>query len=206
MKGENMRHALILVDLQPDFMPGGALAVPEGDAVVEPALRHINSGTYDLIVATQDWHPNGHQSFASAHTGGEIGALMELHGLPQVLWPDHCVEDTPGARLHEALPLNRIDRVFKKGTNPTVDSYSGFYDNGRRHSTGLAEYLRLKGVSKVTVLGLATDYCVKWTALDAASEGFSVRLDTAACRGVNLSPGDVDKALAELTDAGVELM
>ena len=201
-----MRHALILVDLQPDFMPGGPLAVPDGDAVVEPARQHMLSGDYDIIVATQDWHPADHKSFASAHSDGVIGTVVELHGLPQVLWPDHCVQDTAGARIHDGLPAERIDRVFKKGVDPEVDSYSGFYDNGRRYSTGLTEYLREQQVSRVTVLGLATDYCVKWTALDAASEGFSVRLDTAACRGVNLNPGDVDKALAELQQAGVELM
>jgi len=201
-----MRTALILVDIQPDFMPGGALAVPDGDAVVAPALKHIDSGDYDVIVATQDWHPPGHESFASAHAGDEIGSLVELHGLPQVLWPDHCVQGSPGARLHDDLPKERIDRVFQKGTDPEVDSYSGFYDNGRRHSTGLADYLREQGISAVTVLGLATDYCVKWTALDAAAEGFAVRLDTSACRGVDLQPGDVDKALAELKQAGVDLL
>ena len=201
-----MRHALILVDLQPDFMPGGALAVPDGDAVVAPALRHVNSGDYDLIVATQDWHPAGHQSFASSHPGGEIGSLVDLHGLPQVLWPDHCVQGSPGAQLHASLPLDRIDRVFQKGTNPTVDSYSGFYDNGRRHSTGLADYLREQGISRVTVLGLATDYCVKWTALDAQSEGFNVRMLTEASRGVELAPGDVARALDELRAAGVDVV
>jgi len=201
-----MRHALILVDLQPDFMPGGALAVADGDAVVKPALAHIESGHYHVIIATQDWHPPGHESFASSHQGGEIGTLVDLHGLPQVLWPDHCVQGTPGAQLHVDLPKDRIHKVFQKGTNPKVDSYSGFFDNGRRHSTGLANYLHEQGVSEVTVMGLATDYCVKWTALDAVAEGFAVRLDTAACRGVNLQPGDVDRALTELAEAGVHLI
>lgn len=201
-----MRHALLLVDLQHDFLPGGALAVADGDAVLAPALRHIESGRYDVIVATQDWHPPGHESFASAHAGGEVGTLTELHGLPQVLWPDHCVQGSRGAELHPSLPLDRIDAIFQKGTDPTVDSYSGFFDNGRRHDTGLSAFLRDRQVTRVTVLGLATDYCVKWTALDARSEGFDVRLLTEASRGVELNPGDVERALGELRAAGVEVV
>jgi len=201
-----MRHALILVDLQHDFLPGGALAVPGGDAVLEPAIQHIHSGTYDLVVATQDWHPPGHESFASVHADGAVGALVELHGLPQVLWPDHCVQGTRGAELHPSIPRNRLAAVFQKGTNRTVDSYSGFFDNGRRHDTGLAAWLRERAVTRVTVLGLATDFCVKWTALDAHSEGFHTRVLTEASRGVNLRPGDVDNALDELRAAGVEVV
>ncbi len=201
-----MRHALILVDLQHDFLSGGALAVPDGNAVLAPAAAEVNSGRYDFVVATQDWHPPGHESFASAHDGGIIGTLVQLHGLPQVLWPDHCVQETDGARLHPSVPVDKVDAVFQKGTDPSVDSYSGFYDNGRRHDTGLSAWLKARDVSAVTVLGLATDYCVKWTALDAAAEGFSVRVLTDASRGVELNAGDVDRALAELRQAGVEVV
>ncbi len=201
-----MRRALILVDLQHDFLPGGALAVPNGDAVLAPAVRQITSGDYDLVVATKDWHPPGHGSFASAHAGAEVGTLGELNGRPQVMWPDHCVQDSMGAELHPSIPMERVDAVFEKGTDPSVDSYSGFFDNGRVHDTGLAAYLRERGITDVTVLGLATDYCVKWTALDAHAEGFSVRVLTEASRGVDLVPGDVDKALEELSAAGVSVV
>lgn len=200
-----MSSALILVDLQHDFLPGGALAVPDGDAVLKPAVELIESNHYSVIVATQDWHPAGHQSFASAHPGSHVGQLTTLHGLPQVMWPDHCVQGTHGAAFSQAVPLDKVHQVFQKGTDPTVDSYSGFYDNGRRHDTGLAEYLRQHGITHVTVVGLATDYCVKWTALDAATEGFTVDVPTAACRGVELQDGDVEKALDELRAAGVRV-
>ncbi|HCH62381.1 MAG: nicotinamidase/pyrazinamidase [Deltaproteobacteria bacterium] len=201
-----MRRALILVDLQHDFLPGGALAVPDGDAVLEPAVQQIQSDAYDVVVATQDWHPPGHGSFASVHDGQSVGTVIELHGLPQVLWPDHCVQGSHGAELHPSLPTERIDAVFRKGTDGAVDSYSGFFDNGRRNNTGLSAWLKEKGITDVTVLGLATDYCVKWTALDAQSEGFSVRVLTEASRGVELSAGDVARALDELRDAGVAVM
>ncbi|MEB3198211.1 MAG: bifunctional nicotinamidase/pyrazinamidase [Candidatus Sericytochromatia bacterium] len=198
------KSALILVDIQLDFCPGGALAVREGDAVVPVAnalqLRH------DLVVATQDWHPADHGSFASQHVGRTPGECIDLHGLTQVLWPDHCVQGTPGAAFHPALETSRIARVFQKGTDPTVDSYSGFYDNGRRNDTGLAGWLREQGVSAVTVVGLATDYCVKWTALDARGEGFETTVEVAACRGVLLQPGDVAQALDELHTAGVRVL
>jgi nicotinamidase/pyrazinamidase len=201
-----MRRALILVDLQHDFLPGGALAVPNGDAVLAPAVRQIRSGIYDVVVATKDWHPRGHGSFASAHPGAEVGTIGALKGQPQVLWPDHCVQDSHGASLHPSIPLERVDAVFVKGMDPSVDSYSGFFDNGRVHDTGLSAYLKARGITDVTVLGLATDYCVKWTALDAHSEGFSVRVLTEASRGVDLAPGDVGKALDELAAAGVAVV
>lgn len=201
-----MRRALILVDLQHDFLPGGALAVPDGDAVLAPAVREVESGEYDVIVATQDWHPAGHESFASSHDGGAVGSLVQLHGLPQVLWPDHCVQGSHGAAFHPAIPMARVDAVFQKGTDRSVDSYSGFFDNGRRNDTGLSGWLKARNVTDVTVLGLATDYCVKWTALDAQSEGFKVRMLTEASRGVDLAPGDVARALDELRAAGVDVV
>jgi nicotinamidase/pyrazinamidase len=195
------KTALILVDIQNDFCPGGALAVAEGHAVV-PVANALQL-EHDLVVATQDWHPAAHGSFASRHDGRRPGEVIELHGLTQVLWPDHCVQGSAGAEFHPELETTRIARIFQKGTHVHVDSYSGFYDNGRRHDTGLGTWLRGQGVEAVTVVGLATDYCVKWTALDARAEGFATRVVTAACRGVELSPGDVAMALSELDLAGV---
>ena len=196
-------HALVLVDLQPDFLPGGALAVAEGDLVVPYAVARMQE--FGCIVATQDWHPPDHGSFASQHPGKEPGERIELHGLTQVLWPDHCVQGTAGAELCAELDRERITAVFRKGSDPTVDSYSGFFDNGRRHATGLGDWLRERGVRALSVLGLATDYCVKFTALDARELGFEVTLLSAGCRGVELKPGDVARALDELRAAGVQI-
>jgi len=196
-------HALILVDLQNDFLPGGALAVPGGDVVIPIANRLMDG--FDIIVATQDWHPPDHGSFAANHPGRQVFENIDLHGLPQTLWPVHCVEDTGGALFAPGLDTRRITRVFRKGTRPEIDSYSGFHDNGRRHPTGLADWLRAQGVTHVTVCGIATDYCVKFTALDAIGEGFEATLHLPACRGVNLRPGDVDAAVEEMRAAGVEI-
>jgi len=200
-------HALILVDIQNDFLPGGALAVPDGDAVVPVANSLIEAARKagHLVSATQDLHPADHGSFASRHGGRKVGEVIDLNGLQQVLWPDHCVRGTQGAAFSPALRIAHVDKVFPKGGDPAVDSYSGFYDNGRRHSTGLAEYLRAQGVTSVSVLGLATDYCVKFTALDAVAEGFETTLLVDGCRGVDLNAGDVDAAIEVMRDAGVRL-
>lgn len=197
-------NALILIDLQNDFMPGGALAVREGDAII-PLLNKLQP-RFDLVVATQDWHPAVHGSFAAQHPGRQLGELIELHGLPQVLWPVHCVEESAGAEFVPALDRARWSRVFRKGTDPTVDSYSGFFDNGHRRATGLGDYLREQGVTEVCLAGVATDYCVKFTALDARALGFQVWLIEDACRGVDLQPGDVEAAVAELKAAGVQII
>lgn len=196
--------ALIWVDLQNDFLPGGALAVPEGDRVIAVANRVARD--FSLVVATQDWHPADHGSFAVHHPGHTPGQVIELHGLPQVLWPMHCVQNTGGAAFAPGLETARIERVFPKGTDRTVDSYSGFFDNGRRVATGLGDYLRARGVEEVTVLGLATDYCVRFTALDAVSLGFRTRLVVEGCRAVDLAPGDGARALEAMAAAGVELI
>ncbi len=195
---------LILVDLQYDFMPGGALAVADGDQVVAVAKRLIPH--FDGVVATQDWHPADHQSFASQRQGKIVGDLIELDGITQVLWPDHCVQGTQGAMLHEELDTDRIRYVVQKGTDPRFDSYSGFFDNGHRKSTGLPEFLKEHGVIDVAVMGLATDYCVKFTALDAVNLGLKTSLIEDGCRGVNLKTGDVDRAIAEMKDAGVRII
>ncbi len=194
-------NALILVDIQNDFVPGGALAVRQGDQVVSVANRLMSR--FDLVVATKDWHPADHLSFAGQHPGKRVGDVINLDGLSQVLWPDHCIEGTAGAEFDAGLDVAGIDRIFEKGTNRTVDSYSGFFDNGHRQATGLDGFLHQRQVTEVFVMGLATDYCVKFTALDAVELGFRTHLILDGCRGVDLSPGDVDRAVEELQDAGV---
>jgi nicotinamidase/pyrazinamidase len=191
---------LIIVDVQNDFCPGGALPVRDGDEVVEVVNRILPK--FDLAVATQDWHPANHGSFAVNHPGRTPGQRIELAGLPQILWPAHCVANTPGAELHAALDRAEIARVFRKGTDAEVDSYSGFFDNCRRVSTGLDDFLKSRGATEVYVCGLATDYCVKATALDAVSLGFKTFLVEDACRGVELGDGDVRRALDEMRRAG----
>ena len=197
-------RALILVDLQNDFLPGGALAVPRGDAVIPIANRL--QPRLPLVVATQDWHPVGHGSFASSHPGHQPGELLELGGLPQILWPDHCVQGSRGAELTPRLDGARVEAVLRKGTDPMIDSYSGFFDNGQRKSTGLADYLRGRGVDEVLVMGLATDYCVRYTALDARRLGFRTGLIEDGCAGVELRPGDIAAALEEMRQAGVQVL
>jgi nicotinamidase/pyrazinamidase len=197
-------NALVLVDIQYDFLPGGGLAVPQGDEVIEVANRV--QPHFELVVATQDWHPANHASFAANHPGRAIGEVIEVAGLSQILWPVHCVQNTHGAEFPAELDTRRIAHVVQKGTDREIDSYSGFFDNGHRKSTGLGDYLREQGVDDVYLLGLATDYCVKFTALDAAQLGFRVRLIEDGCRGVNRTPGDVAKALEEMREAGIEIL
>ena len=198
--------ALILVDIQNDFLPGGALAVPDGDQVIAPANALIDRGRFDLIVATQDWHPRDHGSFAANHPGKKIYDKIDLNGLPQTLWPVHCVQHTRGAELNKSLRRDRIGRVFQKGTDPGIDSYSGFYDNGHRKSTGLADYLKAQGVDEVFICGLATDYCVNFTALDARQLGFKTTLIEDACRGVNIRPNDSADAIEAMRREGVSVV
>ena len=194
-------NALILVDLQNDFAPGGALPVAGGDAFI-PRLNEIQP-RFDLVVATQDWHPRDHGSFAANHPGANVYDVIDLQGLEQTLWPVHCVQGTPGAAFIPSLDTSRIARVFRKGTDPKVDSYSGFFDNGRRHATGLDEYLRDRNVDTVYVCGLATDYCVKATALDARRLNLATYLIEDLTRGVDVPPGSVNRAIADMRAAGV---
>jgi len=187
--GETAPTALLVVDVQHDFLPGGALAVPEGDAILRGIARLMGSGAFSTIVATQDWHPPGHVSFASSHPGRRPFETIELYGHPQTLWPDHCVQGTSGADLHPGLPWARASAIVRKGANPACDSYSGFFNNhdsdGRRPSTGLAGYLRERGVETVHVCGLARDFCCRWTVEDAIRGGFHARLLWDLCRSVN---------------------
>lgn len=195
--------ALILVDIQNDFLPGGALAVTGGNEIF-PFVNEIQT-SFDLVVATQDWHPFDHGSFAANHEGKSPGEIIELSGLSQILWPVHCVQDTNGAAFSEQLDQSKIQKVFVKGTEQDIDSYSGFFDNGRRKATGLGEYLKNLGVTEVAVVGLAADYCLKFTALDAQSLGFQTTVYKAGTRAVNLSPDDFDKAMKEMAAAGITI-
>lgn len=198
------RTALLLVDIQPDFLPGGALPVARGDEILDPVAALLQAPCFGLRVATQDWHPPGHVSFASRH-GLAPFTSIDVHGHDQTLWPDHCVEDTPGAALHPALPWHRLDAVIRKGRDPEADSYSGFRNNwnarGERPPTGLGGYLREHGVTEVAVCGLARDVCVMWTALDAGDAGFTTVVLWDLTRAVDPS---ADEAVARrLADAGV---
>ena len=202
------RSALILVDIQLDFLPGGRLAVAEGDAILPGVRELMLSGEFDLQVATQDWHPKGHASFASSHPGRRPLESIQLHGRGQVLWPDHCVQGTPGAALSPLLPWERVAAIVRKGTDPEVDSYSGFRNNwdtrGQRPPTGLAGYLRERGVEELTLCGLARDYCVKWSAEDAAAFGFRVRYLWDLTRAVD--PASDSAVRSDLQAAGVTIV
>ncbi|WP_435099709.1 bifunctional nicotinamidase/pyrazinamidase [Arhodomonas sp. AD133] len=201
------RAALIVVDMQPDFMEGGALATVGGSEVVEPIGRLMAAGRFQHIAATQDWHPAGHISFASSHEGREPFEVIELYGHDQVLWPDHCVQGSTGAALHERLPWDRAAVIVRKGEDPAVDSYSGFRNNwnadGERPATGLAGYLRDRGVHDVFLCGLARDFCVKWSAEDAAEAGFNTYVLWDLTRPVDTS--NDDGVRSDLTDAGVHV-
>ena len=199
-----MPNALLLIDIQPDFLPGGALAIADGDAILEPVNRLLARGEYDLFVATQDWHPPRHVSFASTH-GRQPFEVIELHGHPQTLWPDHCVQGTPGSELSPRIDWDRVSAVIRKGTEADADSYSGFRNNwnarGERPVTGLAGYLRERGVDEVHLCGLARDFCVKWSAEDAAAAGFRTAVLWDLTRPVD--PGSDARVREDLTSAGV---
>lgn len=199
-----MKKALIIVDVQNDFLPGGALEVSDGDAIL-PLVNEIQK-EFDLIVATQDYHPPNHASFASNHPGKKPGDIIDLQGIDQVLWPVHCVQGSYGAEFSSVLKTSDITRVFRKGTDPNLDSYSGFFDNGHRKETGLEGYLKEQDVTDVYICGLAADYCVKFTALDAVKCGFNTWLYRGATRAVNLNPGDFDKSIHEMASAGVKML
>jgi nicotinamidase/pyrazinamidase len=196
--------ALLVIDVQNDFLPGGALAVPDGDAIL-PVVYGLME-RFKVVVASQDWHPANHASFAANHPGKRVGERIVLEGLEQVLWPVHCVQGTRGAELEAGMAREKITHVVRKGEDPAIDSYSAFFDNGHRSSTLLADYLRSLGVTRVYLAGLATDYCVKFTALDALAEGFGVVLVEEACRGVELRGGDVAAAVEAMRAAGARVV
>lgn len=195
---------LLIIDIQNDFLPGGALAVTNGDQII-PIVNELIP-CYDHVVATQDYHPENHGSFAANHAGKNIGDSITLSDLPQILWPIHCVEATKGADLASELNTHAIDMIFRKGTDPNIDSYSGFYDNGHSNSTGLTEHLNDIGTTELHIVGLATDYCVKFSALDAIREGFNTSIIKEATKGVNIQPNDCDNAIRDMANAGVNIL
>ncbi len=196
-------RALILVDIQNDFCSGGALEVPGGDETI-PVVNDLQK-KFDLVVATQDWHPDGHISFASTH-GKQVGESLLLDGMEQILWPKHCVQNTWGAEMAPGLDTLNISRIFTKGTDPRIDSYSGFFDNERLRDTGLKDFLAARGVDTVYIAGLATNVCVKFTALDAVRLGFRTYVVEDACRGVEIEPGAVQKAWEKMREFGVQVV
>jgi nicotinamidase/pyrazinamidase len=203
--------ALILIDIQNDFCLHGALEVKDGDAVVPIANRLMPF--FDVVVATQEWHPADHKSFAANHLWRKVGQVIDVNGLPQVLMPMHCVQNMMGAAFQKGLNIEpaspfgrRVHRVVQKGTDADIDSYSAFFDNGKRKQTEMDAFLKSKGVTEVYVMGLATDYCVKFTALDAVSLGYKTFLIEDGCRGVNLNEGDIEKAVTEMAASGVEIL
>lgn len=176
-------RALLLIDIQNDFIPGGSLAVPGGNEIV--SIVNQLQQQFEIVAATQDWHPQNHKSFASNHKDKTTFDIIEIHGLEQVLWPDHCVQGTQGAEFSKELNTNKVEAIFRKGTDPEIDSYSGFYDNGHRKTTGLADYLKGKKVTEVYIAGLAADYCVYYTAKDALLEDFTAYIIEDAVRAIN---------------------
>ncbi len=193
-------NALILENMQNDLLPGGAVAVPHGDKVI-PILNRLMDH-FDLVIATKTWHPRGHVSFASAHPGKSPGDVIEVDGSPQILWVDHCVQHTAGAELADALNAARIDYVLYKGMDPSVGSYSSFFDNNRRNPTGLAEYLVDNLVRELFICGVATEYAVRHTTIDACRMDFATYLIQDACRGLELHTGDIQQALEDTVEAG----
>lgn len=194
--------ALLLIDIQNDFIPGGSLAVPGGNDII-PVINNVQS-KFDLIVATQDWHPVEHKSFVSNHEGKQVFDEIDLNGLNQVLWPDHCVQGSGGAEFSKDVNMNRVEAIFRKGTDSEIDSYSGFYDNGHRKSTALADYLKGKKITEVYIAGLAGDYCVYYTAKDAIEEGFTTCIIEDAVRAI--SEDGFKKAKADIESKGGKII
>ncbi|MCT4684670.1 MAG: bifunctional nicotinamidase/pyrazinamidase [Roseicyclus sp.] len=197
-----MTQALIVIDVQNDFCPGGALAVPEGDLIV-PGINALMA-EFSAVILTQDWHPAGHSSFASEHPCKEPMEMTEMPYGPQVLWPDHCIQGSIGAQFHPDLTVDRADLILRKGFNRAIDSYSAFFENDRQTPTGLEGYLKTRGITRLTMVGLATDFCVNYSAVDAAKLGFVVTVRQDLCRAIDFG-GSLAAAQAGMTDAGVTL-
>lgn len=193
---------LVLVDIQNDFLKGGSLAVPEGEKIIKPINKIIKQ--YDLVIATKDWHPKNHISFASNHSDKKIGDIINVNGVDQVLWPDHCIQNSYGSDFPEQLDISKLAKVVYKGSDANIDSYSGFFDNGHFRSTGLSDYLKSKDVYKIDYVGLATDYCLKYTAIDSVSEGFKTRVLINCIKGIEEKGCEL--ALNEMKSKGVELI
>ena len=198
-----MRNALIVIDVQNDFCPGGALAVPEGDQIVSGINALMPD--FDAVILTQDWHPAGHSSFASSHAGKGPYETVDVPYGTQVLWPDHCVQGSGGAEFHKDLDTTRADMIIRKGYNPAIDSYSAFFENDQTTPTGLEGYLKTRRISDLTMVGLATDFCVNFSALDAAKLGYKVSVRMDLCRAIDLD-GSLAAATTAMQDAGVSLI
>lgn len=196
--------ALLIVDMQNDFMPDGPLGVPGAHEII-PLINQLMK-QFPLVVACQDWHPKDHTSFAINHPGAKEGEAIELSGIRQVLWPAHCVQNSPGAQLVSDLDGSKIDHVIHKGTDKWIDSYSTFFDNAHRKKTSLADYLFEQDVDTIYLVGVATDYCIYFSALDALELGFKVHIIKDGCRGINLHQGDVEKAMKTLKEKGAHLI
>ena len=194
--------ALLVIDIQNDFMPNGSLEVKEGDHIISKINEIMDN--YDLIVGTKDWHPQNHISFASNYSNKNVGDIVNINGSNQILWPDHCVQDSHGAKFHKKLNIKKINKIIYKGTERDVDSYSGFNDNARGSSTELSKILKEKRIDKIDCVGLTTEYCVKYTALDAVNEGFSTRVIMSCTKG--LSQNDIDDAVNEMRLKGVVII
>jgi nicotinamidase/pyrazinamidase len=199
-----MKGVLIIVDLQNDFLPGGALAVPHGDEII-PIANELQQ-RFELVLATKDWHPSDHGSFAPNHPGKKPGDRINLDGIEQILWPVHCVQNTYGAEFAPGFDTSRIADVFHKGTERNIDSYSTFFDNAHRRHTGLAHYLEKRGIKDIYLMGLALDYCVKYSALDARHLGLNTHVIVDGCRGIELKSGDIGRALDEMKRVGAVLL
>ncbi|OHX68159.1 bifunctional nicotinamidase/pyrazinamidase [Flammeovirga pacifica] len=197
-------RALIIIDVQKDFLANGFLVVPEGEKVI-PVINNINHH-FDVVVATKDWHPASHKSFACNHHEREVGEIVEVNDLPQILWPAHCVSNSDGAKFPEDLNTKVIEKVFEKGTKEDVDDYSGFFDNGKLNDTGLHDYLQSKGVKEVYVAGIALDFCVKYTALDAKALGYKTFMIEDASKGINFRPNDVQNAIIDMKVSGIRVI
>lgn len=195
-------HALLVIDVQNDFCPKGALAVEGGGEIV--AGINVVMGRFDAVVLTQDWHPSGHSSFASSHADKAPYDMIEMPYGPQVLWPDHCIQGTSGSAFHPVLETDRADLIVRKGYNPAIDSYSAFFENDHKTPTGLEGYLRTRGITEITLVGLALDFCVSYSAVDAAQLGFKVRVRTDLCRAIDLN-GSLAEAQKAMVGAGVVL-
>jgi nicotinamidase/pyrazinamidase len=198
------KTCLLLIDLQNDFLPGGALAVPGGDQVISVANEMMRD--FDVVIASQDWHPSNHGSFVSQHPDRKVGDTFLWNGASQVVWPDHCVQGTYGAAFPPELDVSKISQLVTKGEDPNVDSYSAFFDNAKMRATRLHVLLRSLGVEAIHMMGLATDYCVRATALDALELGYRVTLHTKGCRGVDIRQGNCVKAIEEMTNKGAVVL
>ena len=195
-------NALILIDIQNDFLSGGSLEVPKGDEIID----NVNSimDNYNIVVATKDWHPKDHISFASNHKNKNVGQIIKINNLDQMLWPDHCIKDSKGSEFPKKLNSHKIHKIFYKGVDSDIDSYSGFYDNGKIRSTGLSNFLKKSNINQVDIVGLATDYCVKYSSIDAYNEGFKTKVLCSCVRGISVQT--TETAFKEMKDKGISII